>query len=161
MILQTSLWQFVNFTCTVLSPACANWARNWYWSLPGKFLLVTPPIWRSPPIVHMKRQTPHWPWKMKPPSSSWGGEGGGGRGYHVNGPQTKAKTYWSILKTFFDGWKIPVIPTFLIDDKLLSDFKEKANRFNKFFSCQSTLFNNGSEFPSRPIFVTNEILSSD
>ena len=39
-------------------------------------------------------------------------------------------------------------------------FKEKANRFNKFFSCQSTPLNNGSECPSQPIFITNERLSS-
>ena len=109
MILQTSLWQFVNFTCTVFSPAFASWARNWYWSLPGKFLLVTPPIWRSAPIVH--------------------GGGGGGvrgeRGYHVNGPQTNAKIYWSILKTFFHGWKIPVIPTFSLMTNFYQILKKK------------------------------------
>ena len=105
------------------------------------------------------KESPHCPYekadlplalKNEAPLIFIRGKGGGGeRGYHVNGPQTNAKIYWSILKTF------------LIDDKLLSDFKEKANRFNKFFSCQSTLLNNGSEFPSQPIFVTNERLSSD
>ena len=69
-------------------------------------------------------------------------------------------TYWSILKTFPNGRKIPVILPLLIDGKLVSDFKEKANRFNKLFSRQCTLLNNRSECPSLPIFVTNERLSS-
>ena len=69
-------------------------------------------------------------------------------------------TYWSILKTFFNGGKIPVILPLLIDGKLVSDFKEKANRFNKLLSRQCTLLNNGSECPSLPIFITNERLSS-
>ena len=51
-------------------------------------------------------------------------------------------------------------PPLLIDGKLVSDFKEKANRFNEFFSRQCTPLNNGRECPSQPIFVTNERLSS-
>ena len=78
----------------------------------------------------------------------------------LNDPQTNAKTYWSILKTFFNGRKIPVIPPLPIDGKLVSDFKEKANRFNEFFSGQCTPLDNASECPSQPIFVTNERLSS-
>ena len=78
----------------------------------------------------------------------------------LNDPQTNAKTYWSMLKTFFNGRKIPVIPPLLIGGKLVSDFKEKANRCNEFFSHQCAPLNNGSECPSQPIFVTNERLSS-
>ena len=78
----------------------------------------------------------------------------------LNDPRTNAKTYWSILKTFFNGRKIPVITPLLIDGKLVSDFKEKANKFNEFFSCQCTPLNNGSKCPSQPNFVTNERLSS-
>ena len=78
----------------------------------------------------------------------------------LNDPQTNAKTYWSILKTFFNGRKIPVITPLPIDGKLVSDFKEKANRFNEFFSGQCTPLDNASECPSQPIFVTNERLSS-
>ena len=33
----------------------------------------------------------------------------------LNDPQTNATTYWSILKTIFNGRKIPIIPPFLID----------------------------------------------
>ena len=78
----------------------------------------------------------------------------------LNDPQSNARTYWSILKTFFNGRKIPVIPPLLIDGKLVSDFKEKTNKFNEFFSRQCTPLNNGSKCPSQPNFVTNKRLSS-
>ena len=50
----------------------------------------------------------------------------------LNDPQRNAKTYWSILKTFFNGRKIPIIPPLLIDGKIVSDFKEKTSKFNEF-----------------------------
>ena len=77
----------------------------------------------------------------------------------LNDPQANAKTYWSILKTFFNGRKIPVLPPLLIDGKLVSDFKEKANKFNEFFNRQCTPLNNGSKCSSQPNFVTNKRLS--
>ena len=42
-------------------------------------------------------------------------------------PLTNAK---SILKTIFNGRKIPIIPSLLIYGRLVSNFKETANRFN-------------------------------
>ena len=53
-------------------------------------------------------------------------------------PSTIAKTYWSILKTFANGRKVPVIPLLLINDEFISDFKTKANYFNRFFNQQCT-----------------------
>ena len=50
----------------------------------------------------------------------------------LNDPQTNAKTYWSILKTFFNGRKIPIIPPLLIDGKIVSDFKEKPKNSMNF-----------------------------
>ena len=78
----------------------------------------------------------------------------------LNDPQTNAKTYWTNLKTFFNGRKIPIIPPHLTEGKLVSDFKEKAKMFNEFFSRQCTPFNNGSKCPSQHYFITNERLSS-
>ena len=78
----------------------------------------------------------------------------------LNDPQTNAKTYWAILKTFFNGRKIPIIPPLVTEGKLVSNFKEKANMFNEFFSRQCTLLNNGSKFPSQHYFITSERLSS-
>ena len=40
-------------------------------------------------------------------------------------PTTSSKTYWSILKTFYVGRKIPIIPLLLINGKLETDFKKK------------------------------------
>ena len=47
-------------------------------------------------------------------------------------PTTSSKTYWSILKTFYNGRKIPIIPPLLINDKLETDFKIKVHNFNVF-----------------------------
>lgn len=49
----------------------------------------------------------------------------------LNDPKTNAKTYCSILKKFFNGGKIPVILTVLVNGKLVLEFKEKGNKFNK------------------------------
>ena len=51
----------------------------------------------------------------------------------LNDPETSAKAYWSILKTLYNGKKIPLIPPILVNNKLISSFKEKANYFNDFF----------------------------
>ena len=63
-------------------------------------------------------------------------------------------------KNNFNGRKIHVIPPLLFDGKLVLDFKEKANRFNKFFICHCTPLNNGSECPSQLILYTSKRLSS-
>ena len=53
-------------------------------------------------------------------------------------PFTSSKTYWSILKTFVNGKKIPIILPLLVNDNFITNFLEKANLFNEFFSkrCQ-------------------------
>ena len=56
-------------------------------------------------------------------------------------PKKTQKSYWAILKTFLNNKKIPCIPPLLHQDKVVTDFKEKANFFNNFFTNQcSTLF---------------------
>ena len=49
-------------------------------------------------------------------------------------PSTSAKTYWSNLKTFANGRKVPVMPPLLINNEFISNFKIKANYFNRFFN---------------------------
>ena len=66
----------------------------------------------------------------------------------LNDPKTNAKTYWSILKKFFNSRKIPVIPQLLVNGKLVSNFKEKANEFDENFNLQSTLINYEREYAS-------------
>ena len=51
----------------------------------------------------------------------------------LNDPKTSAKAYWSILKTPYNGKKIPLISLILVNNKLISNFKEKANHFKAFF----------------------------
>ena len=54
----------------------------------------------------------------------------------LNDPKTNAKTYWSVLRTFYSGKKVPIIPPLLINNKLISDFSVKASCFNDFFASQ-------------------------
>ena len=56
-------------------------------------------------------------------------------------------TDWSILKRFYNGKKLPIIPPLLINNKLESDFKIKANCFNGFFASKCAPLNNNSAVP--------------
>ena len=67
----------------------------------------------------------------------------------LNNPETSSKTYWSILKTIYNGRKIPVIPPILKDGKLESGFKTKASYFNTFFPSQCTPLVNNSKLPEK------------
>ena len=78
----------------------------------------------------------------------------------LNDPHTSAKSYWSILKTLYNGKKIPLIPPILISNKLVSNFKEKANHFNAFFASQCTPVPNNSTLPLVTTPITNASLSS-
>ena len=78
----------------------------------------------------------------------------------LNNPKTSAKAYWSILKTFCNGKKIQVIPPLSINNKLISDFKMKANHFNSFFASQCTMLDNNSTIPEIPTYLTDSKLSS-
>ena len=70
------------------------------------------------------------------------------RGVKLSDPKTSAKAYWSILKTLYNGKKIPLIPPILVNNKLISNFKEKANHFNAFLASQCTPVSNDSALPS-------------
>ena len=51
-------------------------------------------------------------------------------------PKTSSKTYWHILKTFYNSRKIPIIPLSLINDELETEFKKKAHHFNVLFASK-------------------------
>ena len=78
----------------------------------------------------------------------------------LNDSETSAKPYWSILKTFYNGKKIPLIPLILVNNKLISNFKEKANHFNTFFTSQCTPVTNDSALHNTPNSVSNVSLPS-
>ena len=61
---------------------------------------------------------------------------------------TSPKTYWTILNCLLYNKKIPTIPPLLVDGKLVSDFCEKANIFNKLFASICTPIDNTSCLPS-------------
>ena len=67
--------------------------------------------------------------------------------------------YWSILKTFNNGKKIPVISPILINNKLVSNFKMKANPLIDFCFRLSPLDNN-SKIPENETYITDSKLSS-
>ena len=78
----------------------------------------------------------------------------------LNDPKTSAKAYWSILKTLYNGKKIPLISPILVNNKLISNFKEKANHFNAFIASQCTPVSNDSALLSTTNSVSNVSLSS-
>ena len=78
----------------------------------------------------------------------------------LNNPKTSSKTYWSILKTFYNGRKIPIIPPILKDGKLESDFKIKASCFNKVFASQCTPLVNNSKILDKITYSPVDKLTS-
>ena len=63
-------------------------------------------------------------------------------------PTTDSKTFRSILKNFVNGKNIPLLPPLNVGNKLVTDFKDKARLFNKFFASKCTSVTNDSSFPS-------------
>ena len=44
----------------------------------------------------------------------------------LNSIQKSSKTYWSLLKSFLNNKKIPIIPSILHNNAFVTDFKKKA-----------------------------------
>ena len=72
----------------------------------------------------------------------------------------QTKTYWSILKTFYNDKKIRLIPPLLVDHKFVNGTKTKADIFNNFFAEQYTPLKNDSKLPSNQIYLTQSKLVS-
>ena len=73
---------------------------------------------------------------------------------------SQAKTYWSILKTFYKDKKIPLVPSLLVDNKFVTDIKTKKNIFNEYFAEQCTPWKNSSVLPINQRFLTQSKLTS-
>ena len=78
---------------------------------------------------------------------------------NLNNPNTFNKTYSSIIKTFFNGKKPPIILPFLVNNNLISNFREKVNIFRDFFVQQCQPIANNSILPTNQIFHTQNRLS--
>ena len=66
----------------------------------------------------------------------------------------QGKTYLSILNSFYNDKKIPIIPPLLIDDKFVTDIQKKANISNIYFADQCTTLKNCSALPTSLMFLT-------
>ena len=62
----------------------------------------------------------------------------------LSDPSPNSTTSWYILKRFYNAKKSRNIPTWLINNKIESDFKIKANYFNSIFDSKSTPLVTGS-----------------
>ena len=74
-------------------------------------------------------------------------------------PSTRANIYWSILKTFANCRKVPLIPSLLINNEFIANFKTKANYCNLFFNQQYTAISTDSSIPSSVNLGTNETVT--
>ena len=64
------------------------------------------------------------------------------------------------MKTFASGRKVPVIPPLLINNEFISNFKTKANYFNRFFNQQCTAISTDSSIPSSVNLASNEAVTT-
>ena len=76
----------------------------------------------------------------------------------LSNTQKSTKTYWPLLKIFLSNKKIPLIPPLFHENCFITDFKEKAELFNSFFSNQCSLLKNCSKLPTNPRYVTDKRL---
>ena len=74
----------------------------------------------------------------------------------LSDPKTAPKTFWTILKTFINGTKIPLIHPLSVVNQLVSDFLAKSNLFNDCFSKQCTTIYTSSAIPVNTRFITEE-----
>ena len=72
----------------------------------------------------------------------------------LNDPKTGPKTFWSILKTFVNGSKIPLIPPLLGNNEFVIDFLVKANLFNDIFREQCRPITGDSSLPNNQTIET-------
>ena len=76
----------------------------------------------------------------------------------LSDPLTSSKTYWSILKTFYSCTKIPLIPPIILDNNVITNFREKAIFLNDFFGLQCMSIENDSILPSTIVYRTENRL---
>ena len=78
----------------------------------------------------------------------------------LNSIQQSSKAYWSLLKSFLNNKKNPIIPPILHNNALATDFKKKAELFNSYFANQCTLIKSNSTLPVNVQYLTEKRLSS-
>ena len=74
--------------------------------------------------------------------------------------QKNYKVYCSLLKIFLNNKKTPIIHPLFYENRFITDFKEKAQLFNIFFSKQCSLIPNNSSLPADVNYITDKRLST-
>ena len=77
----------------------------------------------------------------------------------LNDVYQNAKAFWSLLKLFLNNKNIPLIPPLYYDNHFITNFKEKAELLNSYYSKQFSLISNSSSLPSYIIYTTEKRLS--
>ena len=78
----------------------------------------------------------------------------------LNSIQKSSKAYWSLLKSFINNKKNPIVPLILHNNALVTDFKKKAELFNSYFANQCTVVNSNSALSVNVPYLTDKRLSS-
>ena len=73
-----------------------------------------------------------------------------------NDPSLSNKTHWSILKTFCNSKKVPIIPPLFTNNKFVTDFQEKAKVFNSFFTKQCSPIPSSCVLPAKMSYMTRD-----
>ena len=74
----------------------------------------------------------------------------------LNDPNSAPKADMSILKSFVNNKKIPLIPPILVNDQLVTQFLEKANLYNEFVTQQCNTIESDKTLPNDLAFETTE-----
>ena len=74
----------------------------------------------------------------------------------LNESSTSNKMYWTIMKTFINGKKPPIIPPLLVNNNLISNLRENANTFNDFFVQQCQPIASNSILPQKSNILYTE-----
>ena len=78
----------------------------------------------------------------------------------LSNDKLNGKCYLAILKRFFNGQKIPCIPSILHEDNFVTDFQIKSEIFNSHFAKQCSFLKNESQIPLQFLLHTNTCLGT-
>ena len=79
-------------------------------------------------------------------------------GSDLSNPAIGPKRFWSTFKRLVNKKKFSNIPPLLENDKIISDFKEKCDLFNDFFSKQCILNHTSSTLPPLTFLTDDRLL---
>ena len=78
----------------------------------------------------------------------------------LNNPNTSTKGYWFLIKTLLNGKKVPCVSSIYDNNIYVTDFKEKCQLFNSYFSKQCNLLKNNGTLLNTCSKYTKNILDT-